>query len=75
MTTESQKQAEEHYVTMLLDGFIEYTSLGASEKPDFWVRRSTPPDIGLEVTEYHPSVQGVRRAEVESRWWKGGACP
>jgi hypothetical protein len=71
MTTKAQKQAEERYVKMLLDGIIEYASIEAGERPDFWVRRSSPPDIAVEVTEYHPeaeSAPGERRAAVEARW-------
>jgi hypothetical protein len=75
MTTEAQKQAETNYVKMFLNGNFEYTRLDTGAKPDFWVRRSSGADIGLEVIEYHPPAQGVqgrvRRAEVESRWWKG----
>jgi hypothetical protein len=73
MTTKSQKEGEERYVKMLLDGLTEYTSIEASERPDFWVRRSTVPDLALEVTEYHPAaegLQGIRRSAVEARWWK-----
>jgi hypothetical protein len=73
MTTESQKQAEERYVRMLLDGITEYTSVEAGEKPDFRVRRAGAPDLALEVTEYHPTaegLEGVRRSAVEARWWK-----
>src|SRR5262249_30629208 len=73
MTTRQKKQAEEGYVIRFLDGFIEHTAIEPHEKPDFWVRRTTGPDIGLEVTEYHPEAQdvsGARRAEVEAHWWK-----
>jgi hypothetical protein len=71
MTTESKKQKEERYVRTLLEGMIQFTSIEAGERPDFWIRCSTEPDFAVEVTEYHPEaqgIQGVPRKEVESRW-------
>jgi hypothetical protein len=75
MTTAAQEEAEQRYVKSFLHGLIDFTSLEAGERPDFRARRTTPPDIALEVTEYHPKAQfvpdEVRRAEVESRWREG----
>jgi hypothetical protein len=71
MTTKAQKQTEARHVMEFLDGLIEYVSLDACEPPDFWVRLPTPPDIALEVVEYHPTTDGgIRRAHVEASWWK-----
>jgi len=71
MTTEVQKQTETRQVKAFLDGLIEYDSLDPCEPPDFWVRLRTPPDIALEVVEYHPNTDsGIRRTQVEASWWK-----
>jgi hypothetical protein len=71
MTTEAQKQAETAFVKVFLDGLVEYVSLDPCEPPDFWVRLRTPPDIALEVVEYHPNTDsGIRRTQVEASWWK-----
>jgi hypothetical protein len=71
MTTKAKKEEEERYARKFLDGHIAYTSIDPGERPDFWVRRGTAPDVALEVTRYHPEAQdvsGVRRREIESRW-------
>jgi hypothetical protein len=73
MTTEAQKQAETRYVTMFLDGLVEYVSIEPCEPPDFWVRRSPSVDLALEVVEYHPAAEtfpGIRRTQIEATWWK-----
>jgi hypothetical protein len=71
MTTPAQKQTETAYVKAFLDGLIEYDSLDPCEPPDFWIRLRTPPDIALEVVEYHPNTDsGIRRTQVEASWWK-----
>jgi hypothetical protein len=72
MTTKAQKLNEERYVKMFLEGGTEYASIDDDEPPDLWVRRSTAPDVAVEVTEYHPQaegLQGIPRKEVEERWW------
>lgn len=75
MTREMQKETEKRYAEGFLDGFIEYASIDNSgERPDLWIRRAPPPDVGLEVTEYHPDPEGkgrCSRVALESRWWKG----
>lgn len=71
MTTEAQKQTETRHVKAFLDGLVEHVSLDPCEPPDFWVRLHTPPDIALEVVEYHPNTDsGIRRTQVEASWWK-----
>jgi hypothetical protein len=45
MTTKAQKANEERYVKMLLDGLTDYSAIEAGERPDFWVRRITAPDL------------------------------
>jgi hypothetical protein len=71
MTTPAQKQAEERHAKAFLDGLVDYVALDPCEPPDFWVRLRTPPDIALEVVEYHPNTDGdIRRTQVEATWWK-----
>jgi hypothetical protein len=71
MTRASQKEAERRHVERFVAGFLDGVSVEPSERPDFWLRRTGQPGIGLEVTEYHPAAQRapeVRRKEIESRW-------
>jgi hypothetical protein len=72
MTRQAKKEAEERQVKAFLKDLIDFTALDADEPPDFWIRR--PPDIALEVTEYHPLAAegqtGKTRVEVEATWWK-----
>jgi hypothetical protein len=71
MTTEAQKQAETRHVKAFLDGLIPYDSRAPCEPPDFWVRLPAPPELALEVVEYHPKTDGgIRRTQVEASWWK-----
>jgi hypothetical protein len=71
MTTEAKKKTETRHVKAFLDGLVEYVALDPCEQPDFWVRLPTPPDIALEVVEYHPNTDGdIRRTQVEAIWWK-----
>jgi hypothetical protein len=68
---EEKKAIERRHAKALLAGRVEYRSIDDSEKPDFWIRRDNASDIGLEVTEYHPTadeVAGVQRREIEARW-------
>src|SRR5262245_8077683 len=74
MDQSKKKGTERHYAERFLSGLVECSSLEDSESPDFWIRRAASPDIGLEVTEYHPTadeVEGILRREIESRWWQG----
>jgi hypothetical protein len=71
MQQDRKKAIERRYAEAFIAGRVECRCIDDSEKPDFWVRRENAPDIGLEVTEYHPTadeVDGIQRREIESRW-------
>jgi hypothetical protein len=71
MQQEKKKAIERRYAEAFIAGRVECRSIEDSENPDFWVRRDNASDIGLEVTEYHPTadeVEGIQRREIESRW-------
>jgi hypothetical protein len=75
MTTAAQKEKERGQVEAFAAAALaNVTSIDPSEKPDFWLRRDGATDVALEITEYHPAahgleVEGVRRSEIESRWF------
>jgi hypothetical protein len=66
-----KKAIEREYVEAMLAGLVGCSAIQECEKPDFWIRRLQPPDLAIEVTEYHPTAdeaEGIRRVEIESRW-------
>jgi hypothetical protein len=73
MTTDIQKLKERGYVELIRKGQADWVNVVPGERPDFRIKRSSGPDIALEVVEYHAEsrdVPGTPRVAVEARWWK-----